>query len=87
VLFESKHNTLGRAILSDLVDLIPVAGDISNYYRVKDAAKYGRARPRRLARQLVDLVGGVLPSPLDLIMDLITPTNTLTYLREEVWKK
>ena len=35
ILFESKQSTLGRAIAADLVDIIPIVGDISNFFRVR----------------------------------------------------
>lgn len=87
VLFESKQSTLGKAILADLLDAVPIAGDVSNIFRVRDAGKVGRVRPRRITRQLVDMLVGMLPEPVGGILDLITPTNTITYLREERGKK
>jgi len=83
ILFESKQSTLGRAILSDLVDIIPVAGDLSNFFRVRHAATIGFERPRRLTRQTIDMLVGLAPEPLGGILDLLTPTNTVTYLREK----
>lgn len=83
MLFESKQSTLGKAILADLIDIVPIAGDISNIFRCRHAAQTYRERPRRIAKQLIDLSAGLLPDPLGGILDILTPTNTLTYLREE----
>ena len=87
MLFESKQSSLGKAVLADLLDAVPIAGDISNIFRCRDAAKVYRKRPRRMAKQLIDLAAGMLPDPVGGIADLITPTNTLTYLREEMGKR
>lgn len=87
VLFESKQSTLGKAILADLLDAVPIAGDIGNFFRVRHAGLVGRERPRRITRQMIDMLVGMLPDPVGGILDLITPTNTVTYLREEMGKK
>ena len=84
VLFESKQASLGRAVAADLIDAVPILGDASNIFRVRHAEKFNVTRPRRFSRQLIDLAAGALPDPLGGIIDLITPTNTLTYLREEL---
>lgn len=87
MLFESKQSTLGKAVLADLIDVIPIGGDISNLFRCRHAAQTYRERPRRIAKQLIDLAAGLLPDPVGAIVDLVTPTCTLTYLREEMGKR
>ncbi len=87
ILFESKQSSLGKAILADLLDAVPIAGEIGNFFRVRDAAKAGREKLRRVTLQLIDMLFGVLPDPVGGILDLITPTNTITYLREEIGKR
>jgi len=86
-LFESKQSTLGKAVLADLLDAVPIVGDVGNFYRVRHAAESGRERTRRVTLQLIDMLFGILPDPVGGILDLLTPTNTITYLREEILKK
>jgi len=82
VLFEAKQDKLGKAIVADIIDAIPIVGDISNIFRVRDAALKKVERERRITRQLLDMVVGMAPDPWGGILDLITPTNTITYIRE-----
>jgi hypothetical protein len=82
VLFESKQSSLGKAMLADLLDAVPVVGDIGNFYRVKHAARVGRERPRRVTRQMVDILVGIVPDPVGGVLDLLLPMNTVTYLQE-----
>lgn len=82
ILFESKQTTLGRAIAADLWDAIPIVGDASNFFRVRHAEKVGITRSRRFSKQIVDLAVGLLPDPVGGILDLLTPTNTITYIQE-----
>lgn len=83
ILFESKQSTMGRAIAADLVDVIPIVGDVFNFFRVRHAGQLGIDRPRRVGRQALDLALGSLPEPVGAIFDVLTPTNTMTYLREQ----
>lgn len=82
ILFESKQSTLGRAMLADVVDVIPVVGDVSNFFRVRHAGQVGQVRTKRVPRQSLDLLLGSAPEPVGAILDILTPTNTLTFLRE-----
>ena len=83
ILFESKQSTMGRAIAADLLDVIPVLGDVSNLFRVRHAGTVGETRPRRVPRQTLDLLLGALPDPLGAVLDILTPSGSLTFLREE----
>jgi len=87
ILFESKQRTLGRAIAADVLDAFPILGDVGNFYRTRHAARMGRERPRRVTRQLVDTLVGILPDPVGGILDLLLPMNTITYLQEEVFRE
>lgn len=87
VLFESKQSTLGKAVLADLTDLIPILSEVSGVFRSRHAAKTFRERPRRISKQLIDLAVGFLPDPVGGILDTLLPVNTLTFLREEREKK
>lgn len=81
LLAQSTQTSLGRAILADLFDAVPIVGDLANLLRVRHAgASDGGAT---VSRQALDLLAGSLPDPIGGILDLLTPTNTLTYLRAE----
>lgn len=82
ILFESEQRTMGRAVAADLFDVIPVIGDISNLFRVRHAGAL-ETRPRgRVTRQTVDLLLGALPPPVGGVLDFLTPSGIITYLRE-----
>jgi hypothetical protein len=68
-----EHKAFSHAVLADVVDTIPIIGDISNVIRTK-------LEPNReaKARQLFDTITGILPGIGD-ISDIITPTNTLNF--------
>ena len=78
ILFSAEHNSFAEAILADLVDAIPILGDLTNAIRVKDAMDKNLP-DRTVLLQLGDLIGGIIPGVGD-IFDIITPTNTITYL-------
>lgn len=83
ILFESTQSTLGRAIVADVIDVIPIVGDASNFFRVRHANRNGVQRQPRIGRQALDLALGSLPEPVGAILDILTPTNTITLLREQ----
>ena len=78
VVLESKQDTMGKALLADIVDVIPFVGDAANTYRVR----HGGGQPDRVSRQAIDLMVGSLPEPAGVILDALSPTNLLTFLRE-----
>jgi len=78
VMMESKQDTMGKSILADVVDVIPFVGDLGNMFRVR----HGSGQPERVSRQATDLFAGSLPEPVGFIMDALSPTNFLTFLRE-----
>ena len=86
ILFESTQSSFARAVAADLLDIVPVVGDVSNFFRVRHAEKIGTVQSRKFALQLIDLAAGALPDtpqfPIGAILDALTPTNTVTYLRE-----
>ena len=85
ILFGAEHKSLREAILADIIDTLPIIGDISNFFRVVDAANNPDIAVRRRATaQLIDLMLGALPGPIGTILDIITPTNTIAYLRKEM---
>lgn len=81
VLLGSQQRGIIDAVVADVVDVIPIAGDLSNLMRVRDASVRGTEfAKRRLPIQLIDLVAGALPDPIGGVLDLITPSNTINYL-------
>ena len=89
VLFAPSHNNLGEAVLADLVDAIPFIGDLTNLIRVVNAINQ-KEEDFITALQAGDLLIGMVFEfaytsstkmlPIIDLLDLITPTNTLTYL-------
>ena len=78
VVSSAEHEDLGEALLADLFDVLPLFGDLANAMRVKDAVDRG-VPEYIVAAQAVDLIAGLAPG-IGAILDIITPTNTLTYL-------
>ena len=80
ILTTSYHDSLLEAIIADLFDVVPILGDVGNEERVADALR----RNDRVAMraQTLDLFFGILPVLGD-VADLLTPTNTLLYLRRK----
>ncbi|MFH1486820.1 MAG: hypothetical protein ABIH46_12185 [Chloroflexota bacterium] len=81
ILIGSSQAELRQAILADICDIVPIAGDISNILRVQDAARKGGEFPKkRIPTQLLDLLVGAVPGPVGDIADAVTPTNTINWL-------
>lgn len=81
VLFGTKHEMLSEAVIADIIDGIPIIGDISNAIR---AAK--EEDERRRAAQVADTLLGTMPEPLGIIADILTPTNMMIYLNRKYKK-
>jgi hypothetical protein len=73
-----EHRNILEAILADLFDVLPVAGEIAGLVRIAEA--YEKRDEFRLALEAGDLVLG-FPPLLGDIADLATPTNLICYLR------
>jgi len=81
VLASAKHESLDEALLADFIDSIPIIGDITNAIRVKDAID--KKMPDYIVLlQAGDLILGI-PPIIGEIFDILSPTNTLTYLLRE----
>ena len=78
VALSSKQDTMGKAALADAVDVIPIIGDVANMFRVR----HGGGKPERVKSQATDLLAGSLPEPLGFILDALSPTNFMTFLKE-----
>lgn len=85
IFLSSTHKSLKEAVLADVVDIIPIAGDVGNAFRMIEAAKKGEST--KLVLQTGDFVIGLIPV-IGAIGDLITPTNTLIFvLRKQKFMK
>jgi len=81
VLASAKHESLDEALLADFIDSLPIIGDITNAMRVADAID--KKMPDYLIiMQAGDLILGI-PPIIGEIFDILSPTNTLTYLLRE----
>jgi hypothetical protein len=56
MLLESLQETLVKAIVADLVDVLPIGGDISSLSVLRGAASLSTDDRGRLARQLFNVV-------------------------------
>jgi len=85
ILGGTDHQDLPDAIIADILDIIPIIGDISNAFRVVDAAGKGNEyqRKKKVVMQLIDALSGSAPDPIGAILDAITPTNTILYLSKK----
>jgi len=93
VLFAPSHDNLLEAIIADLVDAIPFLGDVTNLVRVVNAIDKNE-EAYITALQAGDLLlspifefvwtSSTETLPIIDLLDLITPTNTLTYLLKKV---
>ena len=81
VLFGIEHENLPQAFLADIVDALPILGEISDVSRIRLAKEQGRR-----FMHAVDLAVDILPPPLSTVADLFLPTNTLWYLEKEIKK-
>ena len=69
-----RHENLSQATLADIVDTIPIVGDIGNAVRMV-------REPNRPAqkRQAFDFLSGALPPPIGEAFDILTPTNIANF--------
>ena len=78
IVSSAEHEDLGEATLADFFDALPLLGDVANAMRIKDAVDR-RVPEYIVVAQAIDFLAG-LPPGIGTILDIITPTNTLTYL-------
>jgi hypothetical protein len=76
----AQHDRIKDAVLADIVDVIPIVGDFANAARVRDAVE--NYPERVVIIQTIDFLAGLLPIAGD-IVDLLTPTNVISYLIEK----
>ena len=82
ILFTTDIRDIGEAIVADIVDAIPIVGDISNFFKVRDAIKK-KESAFLVALRIGDFLGGLIPGYGD-VFDLITPTNTIAYILKKM---
>ena len=75
--FKIEHQDITEAVFADLVDLVPVIGEIAGIYRIKEAID--AKDDMRVLLETGDLFAGFPPLIGDLL-DALTPTNLLLYL-------
>jgi len=82
ILFGTDHRNIFEAVAADIVDIIPFVGDVSNIARLTDAAaRGGKYSKKKVIAQAIDAIGGTIPEPFSVIVDALTPTNTILYLQ------
>lgn len=81
ILTGPQQNRLAEALAADLVDAVPLVGDLLMLSRIEKAEERGieyPSRPTALENALSDL-----PPPIDTIADLAISQNAMHYLEEE----
>ncbi len=81
--FTTEHETILEAFLADLADVVPAVGEIASLVRIVEAIE--KKDDIRAAMEVGDLVAGIPPGIGD-ALDVLTPTNTLLYLRRKGFK-
>lgn len=76
IVFGIEHDNIIQAIAADLVDIIPIAGEITNISRIRNS----KTKSRRTL-QSIDLVTGVIP-----FANILTPTNTILFIEGRMRK-
>jgi len=84
ILFTTDHRNAGEAFIADMVDPIPLVGELTSGMRIEESVE--KETPLEIALRSGDLIGGILPAG-GTLFDLLTPTNMLTYLYKEKIKK
>lgn len=79
-LFGVNHETLPQALIADLVDIVPILGEVSGVTRVR----LSDSKQRRFLQGL-DLAVDAIPV-IGPIADILLPANTLMFLDREVKK-
>ena len=82
IIMGSQQKNLPDAILADIIDIIPIVGDVANVGRVVDASASSKSKKKNktIITQSIDMAAGSLPDPIGTILDILTPTNTVNYL-------
>lgn len=81
IILGAKQDTISQAMIADLIDTIPVIGDISNAVRTK----LSKDRADK-SRQAIDLLAGLIPIIGD-ANDIITPTNLINKVTSDLKTK
>jgi hypothetical protein len=76
--FTIEHKNIVEAMCADLFDVLPLAGEVAGLVRMVQALE--KKDDFRLALETGDLVLG-FPPLLGDVLDLLTPTNLICYLR------
>ena len=75
----TEQRTLADAVVNDLLDTLPLIGEVAGVLRAADALE--KKDDARAAMEVGDLLAGFPPVIGD-ILDILTPTNTIAYLRK-----
>lgn len=81
VLMGVNHSTLSQAIVADIIDTLPVVGEVTNVSRIKQSEE-----PSRRFLQGFDLALEAIPPPFGKIADILFPSNTLWYIDQKLKK-
>ena len=77
IMFGTNQKNLQNAILADIIDAIPIIGDVSNVSRIMNSSTGKYVNKKRLSLRTFDLLGDAIGGGL---LDLLLPSNTIIYL-------
>jgi hypothetical protein len=81
ILTEPEQEALLDAIAADIVDVVPIAGDLVALVRMKQAEDKGIEYPSR--PQVIENALSDIPAPFDTVGDVLVSANTMHYLQNE----
>lgn len=73
----SDHKSIAEAIAADVVDMLPVVGEVCNLTRIVHSLAVGNYYVTAL--QIIDLLVTIYPE-LGKVIDILLPANTVAYI-------
>ncbi|MCZ7404269.1 MAG: hypothetical protein O8C67_04970 [Candidatus Methanoperedens sp.] len=73
------HTTLSQAILADIIDALPIVGEVTNVSRIRQADDSSRRFIQGLNLSLDSI-----PPPFGKIADAFFPANTISFIDKEL---
>jgi hypothetical protein len=78
--FTTEHESILEAVLADIADIVPIVGEVAGLTRLMEALE--KKDDVRAMLEAGDLLAGFPPGIGD-ALDILTPTNLISYLRKK----